>query len=71
MMEIGSQGWLTSVPASWVLVSVADAVTHGVMLALLVAAAFWRMRFAAVFVENCSSFGETHESYVGRCGIQP
>lgn len=65
MMEIDLQGWLTSVLASWGLVSVADALTHGVMLALLVAAAFWQMRFAAVFVESCSPFGETHESYVG------
>ncbi len=40
MMEIDLQGWLTSVLASWGLVSVADALTHGVMLALLVAAAF-------------------------------
>ena len=40
MMEIDLQGWLTSVLASWGLVSVADALAHGVMLALLVAAAF-------------------------------
>ena len=40
MMEIDLQGWLTSVLASCGLVSVADALAHGVMLALLVAAAF-------------------------------
>ena len=31
MMEIDLQGWLTSVLASWGLVSVADALAHGVM----------------------------------------
>ena len=40
MMEMDLQGWLTSVLASWGLVSVASVLTHGVMLVLLVGVAF-------------------------------
>ena len=71
MMEMDLQGWLTSVLASWGLVSVASVLTHGVMLVLLVGVAFLADAVCRCFLLKAGSFGEAYQGYVGRCGIRP